>query len=83
MTRFPPKTTLKKDREKIDSGYSDLSGPCLVPSYSNCCNFITPVDDASKVAWVRFVKRKSKTTMKFKAIVAEMELQNPNTPAAF
>jgi len=33
--------------------------------------------------WVRFIKQKSKTTKIVKDFVADMELQNHKTPAAF
>jgi len=50
MTRFPRTTILKKDRKKLDLVHSDLSGPFPVPSYANSLNYITLIDDATRVA---------------------------------
>jgi len=44
---------------------------------------MTLIDEATSVAWVRFMKQKSETTKIVKDFVAEMELQNHKTPAAF
>jgi len=83
MTWCPRTTTSRKDRKKLDLVHSDLSGPFPVPSYGNSLYFITLIDDATWVAWVRFMKQKSETTKVVKDCVAEMELQNHKTPAAF
>jgi len=83
MTRSPRTTTSKKDRNKLDLVHSDLSGPFPVPSYGNSLYYITLIDDATRVAWVRFMKQKSETTNIVKDFVAEMELQNHKTPTAF
>jgi len=83
MTWSPRTTTLKKDRKKLGLVHSDLSGPFPVPSYRNSPYYITLIDDATRVGWVRFMKQKSVTTTIVKDFVAEMELQNHMTPAAF
>jgi len=83
ITRSPRTSTLKKDRKKLDLVHSDLSGPFPVPSYGNSLYYITLVDDATRVAWVQFMKQKSETTKIVKDFVAEMELQHHKTPAAF
>jgi len=83
MTRSPRTSTSKKDRKKLDLVHSDLSGPFPVPSYGNSLYYITLIDDATRVAWVQFMKQKSETTKIVQDFVAEMELQNHKTPAAF
>jgi len=83
MTWSPRTSTSKKDRNQLDLVHSDLSGPFPVPSYGNSLYYITLIDDATRVAWARFMKQKSKTTKVVKDFVTEMELQNHNTPAAF
>jgi len=83
MTRFPRTSTSKKDRKKLHPVHSDLSGPFPVSSYGNSLHYITLIDDATRVAWVRFMKQKSETTKIVKDFVVELELQNPKTPAAF
>jgi len=83
MTRSPHTSTSKKERKKLDLVHSDLSGPFPVPSYGNSLYYITLIDDPTRVAWVRFMKQKSKTTKVVKDFVAEMEVQNHKTPAAF
>jgi len=83
MTRFPRKTSSMKNRTKLDLVHSDLSGPFPVLSYGNSLYYITPIDDATRVAWVRFIKQKSETTKIVKDFVSEMDLQNHKTPAAF
>jgi len=83
MTRSPGKSTSKKDRKKLDLVHSDLSGPFPVPSYGNSIDYISLIDDATRVTWVRFMKQKSETTKIVKDFVAEMEVQNHKTPAAF
>jgi len=83
MTRSPRTTTSKKDRTKLDLLHSDLSGPFPLPSYGNSLYYISLIDDATRVAWVRFMKQKSETTNIVKDNVAEMELQQRKTPAAF
>jgi len=83
MTRSPRTLTSKKDRKKLDLVHSDVSGPFPVPSYGNSLYYITVIDDATRVAWVRFMKQKSETTNIVKDFVVEMELQNHKTPAAF
>jgi len=83
ITRSPRTVSSKKDRKKLELVYSDLSGPFPVPSYGNSLYYITLIDDATRVAWVRFMKQKSETTKIVKDFVAEMELQNHKTPAAF
>jgi len=50
----------------------------VIPFY-----YITLLNDATRVAWVRFMKQISKTTKIIKDFVAEMELQHHKTPAAF
>ena len=52
MTRFPRTSTSKKDREKLDRVHYDLSGPVLVLLYGNSLYYITPIDDATRVAQV-------------------------------
>jgi len=83
MTWTPQISMLKKDRKKLDLVHSDLSGPFPVPSYGNSLYYITLINDATRVAWVRFMKQKSETTKIVRDFVAEMELQNHKTPAAF
>jgi len=83
MTWHSRISTSKKDRKRLDLVHSDLSGPFPVPSYGNSLYYITLIDDATRVAWVRFMKQKSKTTKIIKDFVAGMELQNHKTPAAF
>jgi len=83
MTRIPRLSILKKDRKKLDLVHSDLGGPFPVPSYGNSLYYITLIDDAIRVAWVRFMKQQSETTKIIKHFVAEMELQHHKTPAAF
>jgi len=83
MTRSPRTSTSKKERKKLDYVHSDWSGHFPVPSYGNSIYYITLIDDATRVAWVRFMKQKSKTTKVVKDLVAEMEVQNHKTPAAF
>jgi len=82
MTRFPRTSTSRKNMEKLDLGHSDLSGPFPVPSHGNSLYYMTLIDDATRVAWVRFIKQKSETTKIVKDFVAEMELQHHKTPAA-
>jgi len=74
---------LKKDRKTFNLVHSDLIGPFLVPSYGNSLHYITLIDDATRVMWVRFIKQTSETTKIIKDFVAELELQHHKTPAAF
>jgi len=83
MTQFPRTSISKKNRNKLNLVHSDLSGPFLVPSNGNSLYYITLIDDATRVAWVRFMNQKSETNKIVKDFVAEMELQNHKTPAAF
>ena len=83
MTRPPRTNTSKKDRKNLDPVHSDLSGPFPVPSEGNSVYYIPLIDDATRVAWVRFTRQKSETTKIVKDIVAEMELRNHKTPAGF
>jgi len=83
MTRSPRTSTSRKVRKKLDLVHSDLSGPFPVSSYGNSLYFITLVDDATRVGWVRFMKQTSETTKIVKDFVAEIELQHHKTPAAF
>jgi len=83
MTRSPRTVSSKKDRKKLELVHSDLSRPYPVPSYGNSRYFIILIDDATRVAWVRFMRQKSETTKIVKDFVAEMELQNHKTPATF
>jgi len=83
MTQSPRTTSSKEDRKKLDLVHSDLSGPFPFPSYGNSLYYITLIDDATRVAWVQFMKPKSETTHVVKDFVAEMELQIHKTPAAF
>jgi len=82
MTWLTQMSALKKDRKNLDLVHSNLSGPFPVPSYVNSLYYITLIDDATRVAWVRFMKQKSETTKIIKDFVAEMEHQNHKTPAA-
>jgi len=83
MTRLPRTSTLKKERKKHVFVHSDLSEPFPVPSYANSLYYMTLVDDATGVEWVRFMGQKSKTTKIIKDFVAKMELQHHKTPVAF
>jgi transposase InsO family protein len=83
MTRKPRPSTLGKDRNQLDLVHSDLSGPFPVPSYGNSLYYITLIDDATRVAWVRFMKQKSETTKIIKDFVTEMEHQHHKAPKAF
>jgi hypothetical protein len=73
----------RKDRNKLDLVHSDLSGPFTVLSYGNSLYYITLIDDAIRVVWVRFMKQKSKTTKIIKDFVTEMEQQQHKAPRAF
>jgi len=53
----PGTSTLEKGRKKLDLAHSDLSGPFPVPSYGNSLYYITLIDDATRVMWVRFMKQ--------------------------
>jgi len=68
---------------KLNYVDSDLSGPFPILSYSNSLCYITLIDDATRVAWVRFIKQKSETVKIIKDFVAGMELQHHKTPKAF
>ena len=83
MTRSPRVSSLKNDRKKLELVHSDLSGPFPVPSYRNSLYYITLIDDATRVACIRFMMQKSETTTIVKDFVAEMNRQNHKTPAAF
>jgi len=83
MTRNSRPSTSRKDRNKLDLVHSDLSGPFPVPSYGDSLYYITLIDDATRVAWVRFVKQKSETTKIIKDFVTEIEQQHHNSPKAF
>jgi len=60
-----------------------MSGPFPVSSYGHSLYYINLLDDATIVVWVRFMKQKSGMSKIIKDFVAEMELQNHKTPAAF
>jgi hypothetical protein len=75
MTMGSGPSMMRKDRNKLELVNSDLSGPFPVPSYGNSLYYIISIDDATRVAWVRFMKQKSDTTKIIKHFVAEMELQ--------
>jgi hypothetical protein len=83
MTRKSRPLTSEKERNKLDLVHSDLSGPFPVPSYGNSLYYITLIDDATRVAWVRFMKQKSETTKIIKDFVTEMEHQHHKAPKAF
>jgi len=83
MTRSFRLSTSRKIRNNLDLVHSDLSGPFPVPSYGNSLYYITLVDDATRVAWVRFMKQKSETTKIIKDFVTEMEHQHHKSPKAF
>jgi hypothetical protein len=83
MTRNSRPSTSRKDRSKLDLVHSDLSGPFPVPSYGNSLYYITLIDDATRVAWVRFMKQKSETTKIIKDFVTEMEHQHHKAPKVF
>jgi len=83
MTRNPRPSTSRKDRNKLDLVHSDLSGPFPVPSYGNSLYYITLINDATRVTWVRFMKQKSETTKIIKDFVTEMEHQHHKSPKAF
>jgi len=83
MTWIPRQSTLKKNRKKLDLVHCDLSGPFPVPSYGSSLYYVTLINDATRVTWVRFMKQQSETTKIIKDFVSEMELQNHKTPAAF
>jgi len=57
MTRKSRPSTSGNDRNKLDLLHSDLNGPFPVPSYGNSLYYITLIDDATSVAWVRFMKQ--------------------------
>jgi len=83
MPRFPLTTTLKKDGTILDPVHSDLSAPFPVLSYGNYLYYTTLIDDATWVAWVRFMKQMSEITKKLEDFVVEMELQNHKTAVTF
>jgi hypothetical protein len=58
MTRNSRRSTSRKGWSKLGLVHSDLSGPFPVPSYGNSLYCITLIDDATRVAWVRFMKQK-------------------------
>jgi transposase InsO family protein len=76
-------STSRKDWNKLNLVHSDLSGPFPVPSDVNSLYYISLIDDATRVAWVRFMKQKSETTNIVKDFVAEMEHQYHKTLKAF
>jgi len=82
MTWGSQPVTSGKDRNKLGLLHSDLSGPFPVPSYDNSLYYIILIDDATRVAWVRFLKQKLETTKIIKDFVAEMERQHHTTPKA-
>jgi len=73
----------QNDWNTLDVVYSDLSGPFPVPLYGNSLEYITLIDDATRVAWVRFIKQKSETIKIIKYFVTEMDLQHHKTLKAF
>jgi len=83
MTRNSRPSTSRKDRNKLDLVHSDLSGPFPVPSYGNSLYYMTVIDDATRVVWVRFMKQKSETTKIIKDFVTEMEHQHHKSLKAF
>jgi len=83
MTRNCRPSTSRKDRNKLDLVHSDLSGLFPVQSYGNSLYYITLINDATRVAWVRFIKQKSETTKIIKDFVTEMEYQYHNSPMVF
>jgi len=83
MTRKSRPSTSGKKRNKLDLVHSDLSGPFQVPSCGNSLFYITLIDDATRVAWVRFMKQKSETTQIIKDFATEMEHQFHKSPKAF
>jgi len=83
MVRGSRLSTLRKDRNKLDPVHFDLSGPFPVLSHGNSLYYITLIDDASRVAWVRFMKPKLETSKIINDFVVEMKLQNHKTPKAF
>jgi len=76
-------STSKKNTYKLEDIDSDLSGHFLVPSYGNSLYYITPMDDATRAAWVRFMKQKSLTNKVIKHFVAQMALQHHKTRKTF
>ena len=83
LPRLPRSISDNKQRNKLDLIHSDLCGPFPVPSYGGALYYITLVDDATRVAWVRFLKHKSDTMQCIKDFVSEMKLQHGLTPKAF
>ena len=83
MTRNPRPSTTTKDRNKLDHVHSVLSEPFPVPSYGTSLYYITLIDDATRVAWVRFMKQKSETTKIVKDYDTDMEHQHHKSPKAF
>jgi len=83
MTTGPQLSTSQKERNKGDLVHFDLSGPFPVPSYGNSLYYITLINHARRVAWVRFMKQKSETTKIIKDFVTEMEHQYQKTLKAF
>jgi len=83
IIRGPRLSTSQKDRNKLELVHSDLSGPFPLPSYGNSLYYISLINDATRVVWVRFMKQKSETTKIIKDFVAEMELQHHKIPKAF
>jgi len=55
MVRGPQISTSRKDRNEFDLVHSALSGPFPDPSYGNSLYYITLIDDATRVEWVRFM----------------------------
>jgi len=83
MTGLPRIFLLKNDWKELDLVHSNLCGPFPVPSYGNSIYYISLIDDATRVSWVRFMTNTSETTKIIKDFVTDMELQNHKTLAAF
>jgi len=83
MVKGPRLSTSSKDRSKLDHVHPNLSGLFPVPSYGNSFSYLTLINDATRVAWVRVIKQKSESTKFIKDFVAERELQRHKARKAF
>lgn len=64
-----------KSTRKLDLVHSDLCGPMSVNSFGGALYFLILVDDATRMTYVSFLKKKSETLREFKSFVSEMENQ--------
>ena len=66
-----PKETKNKAQKQFDRVYSDILGPCEVPTFNGSRYAITFIDEYSKHSVVKFISKKSQAFEKFKEYVAE------------